>query len=172
MLKPCHLLTFHKRTEMKLYLNFRDKLLVLETTEIAYIEASGNYSCILFMKGGKKLLAMTLSKLESLICLSSEEISSKFVRIGRSLIINQDYLTCVNLIKEEIVLSDYNNHIYTLPVSKFLLKKYKSRFFFFIIGRMKNISNAILINSHTNQSSSHINRLEIFSVQFLLLTLS
>jgi len=129
MLKPCHLLTCHKRTEMKLYLNFRDELLVLETTEIAYIEASGNYSCILFMKGGKKLLAMTLSKLESLICLPSEEISSKFVRIGRSLIINQDYLTCVNLIKEEIVLSDYNNHIYTLPVSKFLLKKYKSRFF-------------------------------------------
>ena len=113
---------------MKLYLNFRDELLVLETNEIAYIEASGNYSCILFIKGGKKLLAMTLSRLESLICSSDEDGSRKFVRIGRSLVINQDYLTCVNLLKREIVLSDYGNHIYTLPVSKFLLKKYKGSF--------------------------------------------
>lgn len=125
---------------MRLYLNFRDELIVLETNEIAYIEANGNYSCIMFMKGGKKLLAITLSKLESLICLSNEDVSRNFVRIGRSIIINQDYLTCVSLLKKEIVLSDYSGHVFVLPMSKFLLKKYKSCFSSSSLSERKDIS--------------------------------
>ena len=113
---------------MKLYLNFRDELIVLDTDEIAYIKADGNYSIIIFIKGGKQILAMTLSKIESLICSPNKDRSEKFVRIGRSIIINQDYLTCINLLKKEIVLSDYDGHVYTLPISKFLLKKYKNSF--------------------------------------------
>ena len=113
---------------MKLYLNFRDELIVLDTDEIAYIEADGNYSIVIFIKGGKQILAMNLSRIESLICFPNKENSEKFVRIGRSVIINQDYLTCVNLLKKEIVLSDYDGHVYVLPISKFLLKKYKNRF--------------------------------------------
>lgn len=115
---------------MKVYINLRDELAVIDTEMVAYVNANSNYSDIYFIKGGKRTLSMTISKVESLLkqpYSSSNEIP--FVRIGRSLLINQKYLVHIDLLKEKLLLSDYDGHSYLLSVSKFSLKKYKDLFF-------------------------------------------
>ena len=114
---------------MKVYINLRDELIVIDTEMVAYVNANSNYSDIYFIKGGKKTLSMTISKVESLLKQSYSNISDyPFVRIGRSLLINQKYLVHIDLLKEKLLLSDYDGHSHLLTVSKFSLKKYKSLF--------------------------------------------
>lgn len=114
---------------MKIYINLRDELIVIDTEMIVYVSANSNYSDVYFIKGGKKTLSMTISKVESLLEQSYSNSSSyPFVRIGRSLLINQMYLAHIDILKEKLLLSDYDGHSYLLSVSKYSLKKYKCLF--------------------------------------------
>ena len=114
---------------MNVYINLRDELIVLETDEIAYVKANSNYSEVHFMKGGKKILAIVLSKMEALIAAAYSDASdSPFARVGRSLLINQKYLVHIDMIRKTLQLDDYNGHTYCLSVSKTPLKEYKNRF--------------------------------------------
>jgi len=114
---------------MKVYINLRDELIVIDAEMIAYVNANSNYSDIYFIKGGKKTLSMTISKVESLLKQSYSSVTSyPFVRIGRSLLINQKYLVHIDILKEKLLLSDYDEHSYLLSVSKYSLKKYKNQF--------------------------------------------
>lgn len=107
---------------MKIFIDYRDELVVLEATAIAYVEASSNYTIIYFVKGGKRTLTMTLAKFE---VLTNESCPGLFVRIGRSLMINENYLAHIDVLKQELLLSDYNGHTFLLHVSRNLLKQYK-----------------------------------------------
>ena len=114
---------------MKVYINLRDELIVIDTEMVAYVNANSNYSDIYFIKGGKKTLSMTISKVESLLKQSCSSFNdAPFARIGRSLLINQKYLVHIDLLKEKLLLSDYDGHSYLLSVSKYTLKKYKNLF--------------------------------------------
>ena len=114
---------------MNVYVNLRDELTVIETEEIAYVEANSNYSDIYFIKGGKRTLAIVLSKIEALIkTIYQNSDNCPFVRVGRSLLINQMYLVHIDIIRQKLQLDDYNGHSYNLTVSKGLLKKYKKTF--------------------------------------------
>lgn len=114
---------------MKVYINLRDELIVLDTEMIAYVNANSNYSDVYFIKGGKKTLSMTISKVETLLKQPYSNFTDQpFVRIGRSLLINQKFLVHIDILKEKLLLSDYESHSYLLSVSKFSLKKYKNQF--------------------------------------------
>ena len=52
---------------------------------------------------------------------------SPFVRLGRSLIINQRYLTEISILKQKLILSDNDGHSFALNVPKPLLKEYKEK---------------------------------------------
>lgn len=114
---------------MNVYVNLRDELIVLETEKIAYVKANSNYSEVFFIKGGKRTLTMTLSKIEMLIrtlCTDTESVF--FVRIGKSLLINQRYMVHIDVLKQQLLLDDYDGHSHLLSVSKPLLKRYKRDF--------------------------------------------
>lgn len=114
---------------MNVYVNLRDELIVLETEKIAYVKANSNYSEVFFIKGGKRTLTMTLSKIEMLIRTSCTDTESVFfVRIGKSLLINQRYLVHIDVLKQQLLLDDYDGHAHLLSVSKSLLKQYKRGF--------------------------------------------
>ena len=49
------------------------------------------------------------------------------MRLGRSLIINQTYLTEISVTRQRVTLSDYEANTYPLSVPKPLLKQYKER---------------------------------------------
>ena len=101
-------------------------MLIIELDKIAFFQANGNYTELTYIEGQKQMLTLGLSKVEEYIkkILPADKPSS-FIRIGRSLIINQRYLYSINTLRQKLILSDCANHTYILSVSKALLKAYK-----------------------------------------------
>ena len=107
-------------------INSRDELFVLDLDKVAYIQASGNYSRIVYIGGMQMMITLGLSKLEGMIkTIVPKDRRSPFVRLGRSLLVNQTYLTHINVLKQRLTLSDNQEHSYVLDVPKALLKAYK-----------------------------------------------
>ena len=107
-------------------INSRDELFVLDLDKVAYIQASGNYSRIVYIGGMQMMITLGLSKLEGMInMIVPKDLRSPFVRLGRSLLVNQTYLTHINVLKQRLTLSDNQEHSYVLDVPKALLKAYK-----------------------------------------------
>ena len=111
---------------LKLCINSRDELFVLDLDKVAYIQASGNYSRIVYIGGMQMMITLGLSKLEGMRkMIVPKDRRSPFVRLGRSLLVNQTYLTHINVLKQRLTLSDNQEHSYVLDVPKALLKAYK-----------------------------------------------
>ena len=107
-------------------INSRDELFVLDLDKVADIQASGNYSRIVYIGGMQMMITLGLSKLEGMIkMIVPKDRRSPFVRLGRSLLVNQTYLTHINVLKQRLTLSDNQEHSYVLDVPKALLKAYK-----------------------------------------------
>jgi len=112
----------------KLCLNSRDELLIIDMQKIAFFQANGNYTHIRYMSGDSHLVTLGLSRVEEYIRMSwPKDVPSPFVRLGRSLIINQSFLSGISIPKQKVTLSDNNGHSYTLNVPKPLIKAYKER---------------------------------------------
>ena len=108
---------------LKLCINSRDELFVLDLDKVEYIQASGNYSRIVYIGGMQMMITLGLSKLEGMIkMIVPKDRRSPFVRLGRSLLVNQTYLTHINVLKQRLTLSDNQEHSYVLDVPKALLK--------------------------------------------------
>ena len=110
----------------KICLNNRDEMIMLFVDNIAYIMADGNYTKICYIGGMTTVLSFGISKVETLVSASyaGGEVSP-FVRLGRSVIINQWFLYDINVLKQHLVLSDCIKNTITLKLPKPLLKKYK-----------------------------------------------
>lgn len=119
--------TFQRHHNMKrICLTTRDDLHIIPIDKIAYIEASGNYSNIAYIEGHKTMLTLGLSKVEEVIAASYQQgTPSPFIRMGRSLIINQNYLCSLNVLKQQIILSDFAQNRYVITAPKQLIKDYK-----------------------------------------------
>ena len=112
----------------KLCLNSRDELLIINLEKIAFFQANGNYTHLNYIEGETHLLTTGLSKVEDFIRTSwPKGKSSPFIRLGRSLIINQVFLSEISVLKQKVVLSDCGTHSYSLSVPKPLLKEYKEK---------------------------------------------
>ena len=110
----------------KICLNNRDEMIMLFVDNIAYIMADGNYTKICYIGGMTTVLSFGISKVETLISASyADGEVSPFVRLGRSVIINQWFLYDINVLKQHLVLSDCIKNTITLKLPKPLLKKYK-----------------------------------------------
>ncbi|OKY98576.1 MAG: hypothetical protein BHV67_05510 [Bacteroidales bacterium 43_36] len=112
----------------KLCLNSRDELLIIDLEKVAFFQANGNYTALNYISGDTHLLTTGLSKVEEYIRMTwPKDNPSPFVRLGRSLIINQSFLSGISVLKQKLTLSDRNGHSYSLSVPKPLLKEYKER---------------------------------------------
>lgn len=112
----------------KLCLNSRDELVVIDLEKVAFLQANGNYTHFIYMGGQKTMVSLGLTKVEEYLKkVLPKDKPSPFVRMGRSLIINQRYLCQISILKQKIILSDCDTHIYTLTVPKILLKQYKEQ---------------------------------------------
>ena len=110
----------------KLCLNSRDELMIIDLEEVAYFQANGNYAHLQYIKGETHLLTVGLSKVEEYIRRSwPKDIASPFVRLGRSLIINQRFLSHISVLRQKLTLSDRGSISYALTISKPVLKAYK-----------------------------------------------
>ena len=110
----------------KICINNRDEMVILFVDNIANIMADGNYTKICYMGGMTTVLSFGLSKVEAMVSAAyAEGTISPFVRLGRSVIINQLFLYDINILKQHLVLSDCMKNTITLKLPKPLLKKYK-----------------------------------------------
>lgn len=107
----------------KLFFNTRDELTVIDSEEIAVVQANGNYSKVLTIYRREIMLTSGISKVEQVLK-NLKEKKSKFVRVGRSLIVNHSFLQRIDLMKQVMVLSVQGNEI-KVNVSKKTLKIYK-----------------------------------------------
>ena len=107
----------------KIYFNTRDELTAIDSEDIAEIQANGNYSKIVTIYRKEIMLTSGITKVEHVLK-SDNDARSRFVRIGRSLVVNHSYLQKIDLMKQQMVLSCQGNEI-KINVSKKTLKVYK-----------------------------------------------
>ena len=93
---------------------------------IVYISSDGNYSTMVLHDKTEHLFTFNLSHFQKLIEKQLKDEASQFIRIGKSLIINRDYIYRVNLTKHPLVMSDMAlNQDFMLSASKEALKQLK-----------------------------------------------
>lgn len=108
-------------------INTRDELNLIDLDLVACINAGGNYSNVMYIDGNKIMVSVGLSQFEAIIkdSTAKQHLPNTFVRLGRSVIVNNRYLSQINILKQKLTLSDRGTHAYQLTVPKNLLKSYK-----------------------------------------------
>lgn len=97
---------------MKLYINSRDELRIIELDRIVYLRASNNYTEFHFADGQTRTYVSCLSAFERQIA-DNYDNHSPFVRMGRSYLVNSAYVASINLQHQTIKFN--NDEIITLP---------------------------------------------------------
>ena len=93
---------------------------------IVYISSDGNYSMMVLHDKSEHLFSFNLSHFQQIIEKQMKTEASLFIRIGKSLIINREYIYKINLGKQSLVLSDMKiEHTFVLSASKEALRQLK-----------------------------------------------
>lgn len=107
------------------FFNSRDELQRIEISKIVYFEADGNYTDIVMVNKLRASICMNLGEMEKALALQIGDKASIFVRIGKRFIINMHYVYSINVLKQQLVLSDYDHFAFQVSISKEALKKMK-----------------------------------------------
>lgn len=108
-----------------LHLNSRDEFLRIDISKIVYFEADGNYTNIVLANQLKGVVCMNLAHMQQVLVDTLKEDASVFARIGKKHIINYSYVYQISVLNQKLTLSDGENFVYRLDVSKDALKKLK-----------------------------------------------
>lgn len=95
------------------------------TDRIVYIHSDGNYSTFVIANGEERTVTLQLGEIEELMSEQLESNGNNFIRIGRCLIVNYNYIYHINVSRQQLILSDNATFTYTLSASKEALKKLK-----------------------------------------------
>lgn len=102
-------------------------LVRVEAADIAYVSSDGSYSTMVLTDGRKHLFSFNLSSFEKQLETQLGLDSQNFIRLGKSLIVNCDYIYSINLPSHELVLSGRQlAETFTLSASHEALKSLKS----------------------------------------------
>ena len=114
-----------QKRQQLVYFNSRDKLIRLDAHKIAYFEADGNYTYVVTTNKQKVCLTMNLSHTEVAMATQMENLSKQFMRIGKRFIVNMNYIYQIDIQKQVLLLSDWKQFVFQLPISKEALKRVK-----------------------------------------------
>lgn len=107
----------------------RDELVVVDTEKLAYVLADGNYCKMVYIEGLHQMISLGMSKIADILKGGEPNPAHPvFLRLGRSLLINQRYLLRISIPNQKIILSDFGKNTHGLSVPKQLLKQYKEEF--------------------------------------------
>ena len=108
----------------RLYFNTRDDLICIDTDLVAAVKADGNYSKVFYITGRVIHLSMGISQLEEILK-SKASNRNRYVRLGRSCIVNHAFLFKIEPLKQQLILSDGHKCDLKVPLPKQTLKSYK-----------------------------------------------
>ena len=94
--------------------------------KLVYISSDGNYSNVVTADNRQRLVAFQLGQIEDLIGEQLGDQGSNFLRIGRRLIINSDYLYSIDITLQQLILSDCAGCYHELTASREVLIKLKA----------------------------------------------
>lgn len=109
----------------KLYFDSRDELTCVDTDLVAVVQANGNYSRVIYITKREVMLTCGISKLETILR-SNNSKKNRFIRLGRSFIINHSFLHKIDVLKQQLVLSDGDKNEVRIKLPKLILKSYKT----------------------------------------------
>ncbi|MCR4847723.1 MAG: LytTR family transcriptional regulator [Bacteroidales bacterium] len=92
---------------------------------IVFISSDGNYCYVMQTDNETRLLTFQLGQIETMIHDQLGTEGNLFIRIGRSLIINRNYIYYINIQSQKLILSDNNRFTHTVSASKEALKQLK-----------------------------------------------
>ena len=102
------------------------ELLRIPAHRLVYISADGNYSEVVTQDNRKRIVSFQLGQIEDMIGDQLGDEGSNFIRLGRGLIINLDFVYWVDVAKQVLILSDCNSCYYELTASREVLIKLKA----------------------------------------------
>ncbi len=108
----------------KINFDSRDELISLDLDLLAAIQANGNYSRVVYINKREFMLSVSISKLEEALDAFRPK-GYRFVRLGRSVIINHRMLTRILLTKQILLLSDGDKNDLKVRIPKKILRQYK-----------------------------------------------
>lgn len=110
---------------MKLTFSTTSEFVRLPSEAVVSVTADGNYSTITTVDGAQYVLTLQLGQVERRISEMLEQNDNRFIRIGKSLIVNCIYITLINPNRQRLVLSDGKNFRHEVSASKDALKSLK-----------------------------------------------
>ena len=108
-----------------IFFNSRDELQRIDVSKIVYFEADGNYTDIIMVNKLRASVCMNLGEMEKAVAAQIGDAAKVFMRIGKRFIINMQYVYSINVLKQQLVLSDYDHFAFQVSISKEALRKMK-----------------------------------------------
>ena len=105
--------------------NSRDELLKVNLDRVVYFEADGNYTKIYITNGLSGMVLTNLGKIEELLATRFKDERGRFARIGKRFVVNLAYIFRINVLKQELTLSDQKTFSCVVSISRDALKKLK-----------------------------------------------
>ena len=106
------------------------------TDDIAYIEASGNYCDVHLFNGESVTMTFQLHYFVEVLGMLQQNF---FLRVGKSLIVNKNFVYAINVTNQELKLMDYRaHHSFRLKASKEALKELKSVLELLLSAKLQN----------------------------------
>ena len=111
--------------ERRLVFTTATEIVRIPSETVVYVSADGNYSVITMADGESFVLTMQLGHVEKRIAELLDSDDNRFIRIGKSLIVNSDFIAFINPQRQKMVLSDCRTFRRELTASKEALRALK-----------------------------------------------
>lgn len=108
-----------------LIFNSRNEFLRLTADNIVCIEADGNVTHIYTANELRSTIAINIGKMEEALATQLGKNASTFVRLGRHYIVNHNYVYRINIMRQELILSDGKHFARKVEVSKEALRRFR-----------------------------------------------
>ena len=102
------------------------ELLRIPAHRLVYVSADGNYSEVVTQDNRRRIVSFQLGQIEDMIGDQLGDDGSNFIRLGRGLIINLDFVYWVDIAKQALILSDCSGCYHELNASREVLLKLKA----------------------------------------------
>lgn len=116
-----------KKEVQVLYFNTRDELVRVDLRKVGYFKADRNYTDVFFLNGYHVTLPTGMVTLEAMLeAVGARGDTLPFARIGRSVIVNLSCIVHINVLRQELTLSDMiGPGVLKVEVPKEALRKLK-----------------------------------------------
>jgi len=112
-----------------IYFNSRDTFFRIALHQMVWFSADKNYTMLQLTNGQKLVFTFSLQKMEQYLAEKLNEDAKIFARIGKSYIINLNYIYQIDIVKQKLHLLDTGTQkSYILDVSKEALRNLRKIF--------------------------------------------